>query len=292
MGVATLTGRKKYTNGIISKFYIPGTEPKGWYLGCTKEYSEKKKLSTTKKWSEEAYRNKQNKTRNTDEYRNKIKAIGVASWSNKDKKKERCQKLSEAAQRRWDAAERQKVSIKMKNKWSDETYRKNQTIAIKKGHEDIYLKHPEYKDKIAAGNTKTWSEDKINILLKQAFSKDKNGTWNTSKPEQKLYEELIAQYGIDDVEQQYDKDPRYPYRADFYIKSLDLFIELQGTWHHGKHPFNSEDPKDLEIVEKWKEKAKGNPKSQYNGAITIWTIKDVEKRKCAIKNNLNIKFIY
>ena len=29
MGVATLTGRKKYTNSIISKFYIPGTEPKG-----------------------------------------------------------------------------------------------------------------------------------------------------------------------------------------------------------------------------------------------------------------------
>lgn len=292
MGVATLTGRKKYTNGIISKFYIPGTEPKGWYLGCTKEYSEKKKLSTSKKWSEEAYRAKQNESRNTDEYRNKIKDINIAAWSNKDKKKERCQKLSEAAQKRWDEAEKQKASIRMKNKWSDETYRENQTSAIKKGHEDIYLKHPEYKDKIATGNLKAWSEDKINILLKQAFSKDKNGTWNTSKPEQKLYEELIEQYGIDDVKRQYNEDPRYPYRADFYIKSLDLFIELQRTWHHGKHPFNSEDPKDLEIVEKWKEKAEGNPKSQYNGAITIWTIKDVEKRKCAIKNNINIKFIY
>ena len=75
----------------------------------------------------------------------------------------------------------------------------------------------------------------------------------------------------------------YPYNCDFYIKSLDLYIELQGTWVHGSEPYNPENPEHIKIVEFWKSK---NTKF-YNKAIEIWTIRDVEKRKIASENNLN-----
>ena len=65
--------KKKYTNGKISKFFFPRTEPEGWVLGCTKEYSEKQQQSTIKKWKEEDYRAKQKDTRSTTTYKNKIK---------------------------------------------------------------------------------------------------------------------------------------------------------------------------------------------------------------------------
>lgn len=287
---AAITGRKKYTNDKISKFFFPGTEPEGWVLGCTKEYSEEQQQSTIKKWKEEDYRAKQKDTRGTTTYKNKIKQIAADEWLDSEKKIKHCQKLSEAATIRWTEAEKQKASERMKEKWLDENYSSNQIEALKAGHKDIYLKHPEYIEKISQGNIKAWENDKINILLKQAYSKDLNKTWNTSKPEKFLYEKLIGEYGAENVKTQYNLDPRYPFRCDFYIVSEDLFIELQGTWMHGKHPFDINNPEDIDILEKWKEKAIDHP--QYASAIEIWTHKDVMKREYALKNNLNIKFIY
>ena len=54
--------------------------------------------------------------------------------------------------------------------------------------------------------------------------------------EQKMYDFLITQF--DDVV--YDKkiDDRYPNFVDFYIPSLDLFIELNAHPAHGRLPFN------------------------------------------------------
>lgn len=72
--------------------------------------------------------------------------------------------------------------------------------------------------------------------------------------------------------------------CDFYIPSLDLFIEFQGYYTHGKHPFNSNSKDDLKLIEQYKEKYDENCQ-----AITIWTIKDPEKRRCAKEHNLNWK---
>ena len=90
------------------------------------------------------------------------------------------------------------------------------------------------------------------------------------------------------------KDSRYPFNCDFYIPSLDLFIEYQGIWMHGGHPYNPNDPKDQEIVKTWEAKSKelnfkGKPKNSYQAAIGIWTERDVLKRETARKNYLNYK---
>ena len=54
-------------------------------------------------------------------------------------------------------------------------------------------------------------------------------------------------------------------------------------WTHNDHPFDETNENDLKIVESWSQK---NSKF-YNGAIDVWTKRDVLKRNTAKKNNLN-----
>lgn len=122
------------------------------------------------------------------------------------------------------------------------------------------------------------------IQAKQYATKRKNCTFNTSSQEEYYYTKLCEKYGSDDVIRQY-KDKRYPFLCDFYIKSLDLFIELNINWTHGGHPFNSESQSDNETLLKWQEKAKTS--KYYQNAITTWTIRDVAKITIAKANKLN-----
>ena len=126
-------------------------------------------------------------------------------------------------------------------------------------------------------------------VAEKAFNtKKKNGTTNTSAIQKTLTEILIDKYGKDDVFTEY-KESRYPYHCDFYIKSLDLFIELNLYFTHGGHPFTGSQ-KDLEFLETWKAKAVGS--KFYSNAIHVWTISDPEKQECAKKNKLNYKMFY
>ena len=56
-------------------------------------------------------------------------------------------------------------------------------------------------------------------------TKKLNHSFNSSKIEERCKKELISKYGEDNVLCQY-RDNRYPFNCDFYIKSLDLFIEV------------------------------------------------------------------
>lgn len=84
------------------------------------------------------------------------------------------------------------------------------------------------------------------------------------------------------------KDSRYPYSCDFYIKSKDLFIELNLHWTHGGHPFDKNNPEDLVKLNAWKEKEN----KYYNNAIHTWTELDVNKKMCAEEHKLNYITIY
>ena len=113
----------------------------------------------------------------------------------------------------------------------------------------------------------------------------KNHSFNTSKPEEELY--LYIKEKFPSVKRQYKDKLRYPYNCDFYIPELDYFIELQGYYTHNTHPYNPNSISDHVLVERYKERY--GPKCQ---AITIWTLKDPEKRECAKRNNLNFKEIW
>lgn len=115
------------------------------------------------------------------------------------------------------------------------------------------------------------------------------GNYTSSKPENQAYEELVSKYGKDDVIRQY-RDERYPFACDFYIKSKDLFIELNAHWSHGCKPYDENDKECQDRLKVWQEKAKTS--KFYQQAIYTWTDLDVRKRKCAKDNNLNYLTIY
>ena len=102
-----------------------------------------------------------------------------------------------------------------------------------------------------------------------------------------LFKQQLLEMGLvedkDFIQQYYSKE-KYPFFCDFYLVNPDIYIEINGTWEHGGHPFMSLDT-DRETLDIWKSKIKDHPK--YETAIFRWTIRDVDKRKTAEKNNLN-----
>jgi hypothetical protein len=120
------------------------------------------------------------------------------------------------------------------------------------------------------------------ILKKIIETKCINGTFNTSQTEIKLYDLLVAKFGEHDVLRQY-KDLRYPFCCDFYIKSRDMFIELNAFWTHGGHWFNRNSPYDVEIVQAWL----SENTEFYKKAVKNWTVSDANKRQASKNNHLN-----
>lgn len=113
----------------------------------------------------------------------------------------------------------------------------------------------------------------------------RNHTFNSSSTEEELF--LYIKSRFPKVVRQYKDKNRYPYFCDFYIPELDYFIELQGYYTHGNHPFDPNSNEDLQLIEYYK-----NKYGEDCQPITIWSIKDVEKRECAKRNNLNFKEVW
>ena len=110
----------------------------------------------------------------------------------------------------------------------------------------------------------------------------KNRSFNQSKTElivgyliRQKYNGVISQY----------KSKEYPFACDFYIADISTYVEYNGTWTHGGHPFDQNCPDDQKKAEQWRSKGK----KYYDMALYVWTDLDVRKRRCALDNNL--KFI-
>ena len=116
--------------------------------------------------------------------------------------------------------------------------------------------------------------------LKAYQTKKKNRSFNTSSIEESFATWLDSQ-NISYIRQYRSED--YPFNCDFYFPDKDLYLEIQGFWSHGFHPFDSSNPDDISIVNEWKEKNT----DFYNNAIQVWTKSDPLKRETARKNNLN-----
>ena len=117
-----------------------------------------------------------------------------------------------------------------------------------------------------------------------------------SKIEKEFINYLKQNYPNDFIYQY--KSELYPFRCDFYIKSLDLYIEIQGTWQHGIHPFNENDMNDLYILNQLKNRESNAlnilklESTEYSNAINCWVNGDTKKRNIAKKNNLNYLEIF
>lgn len=129
---------------------------------------------------------------------------------------------------------------------------------------------------------------------KEYSTKKLRNSFNVSKDEESYYKYLLTKYDSDDIIRQYS-DERYSFNCDFYIKSEDLFIELNYHWTHGSHMFDDNSEHNLEILHAIREKQrldKNGKKNMYFYYEYIWTIRDVLKYKTLLENNLNFMIIY
>lgn len=121
-----------------------------------------------------------------------------------------------------------------------------------------------------------------NFKNKQHETKKKNNSFKTSKIEKELESKLRELFP--DLETQY-KSKVYSFNCDFYIPSLDLYIEYNGTWTHGGKFFDKNDLNDLKKLSQWTEKSKNS--KFYKNAIETWTVRDINKLNIALNNKLN-----
>lgn len=146
---------------------------------------------------------------------------------------------------------------------------------------------PIVKNKVITTNLQKYGVDncmKLRSFVDKSYNSRKiNGTYSSSAPEDFLYELLNESYVC---YRQYISDA-YPHECDFYIPELELYIEYNGTWTHGEHPYDE----DIDnFIDEWKEKAKMS--DYYKSAINTYTVKDPEKIHDAIINGLNYLCIY
>lgn len=116
-------------------------------------------------------------------------------------------------------------------------------------------------------------------LQKRAETAKQNRVLQKSKlcrtiSEQKLYDCLLQEF--EDLQYDVRVDDRYPFFCDFYIPSLDLFIELQAHQSHGKLPINYLNENQF-------------PDDRYRD---VFARRDVEKYETALKNNINLIRVY
>ena len=159
-------------------------------------------------------------------------------------------------------------------------------IMFKDKHDiEYYRERKVYLDLIEAYDKTTAMIEKCNESNKHNFN------IGTSKEELKILD--ILQKEFNDVVHQY-KSKKYNHKCDFYIPSLDLYIEYQGFYTHGTHPYNILNENDKQILDKLKYKADNsiNESNCYNKIITNWTINDVRKREEAKENKLNYLEIF
>lgn len=158
-----------------------------------------------------------------------------------------------------------------------------ETVKKNTGYECI-LQSPEVREKIDYNKVQE--------------TKKRNNTFNSSKGEHQLKLFLESKFGKDNVIQSYTDD-RYKnpntkrnFVCDFYIKSLDLFIEYQGSQYHHAHPFDPNNEDDINELSRLKAESEKLHKSgnkiefQVDNIIYDWTVRDPMKRKVALDNGI------
>lgn len=162
---------------------------------------------------------------------------------------------------------------------SPEIQDKFKSTMIKKYGVEYAMLSDELNKKCSDSITQAHRLGKYNITHR------KNNTFSTSS-----IEEQFASY-LDDNRVDYIRQYRglkYPFDCDFYIPRYDLYIEIQGTWLHGKHPFDPDNDEDRAVVEYWDSKQS----RYYKSAIYTWTDLDPRKRKTAKDAKLNYLEIF
>lgn len=137
--------------------------------------------------------------------------------------------------------------------------------------------NPMYVSAVREKHLSSVQSDEVN--QKRIDTKRKNDSFNTSLSEYRLGELLREKFGEADVFSNYIST-QYPYKCDYYIKSRDLYIELNAHWSHGGHWYDA--ALDERVVTDWMGKS-----AFYRNAAQTFSERDVVKREVARVNGLN-----
>lgn len=166
---------------------------------------------------------------------------------------------------------------------SEEIKQKMKENNFKKYGVEYIQQVDEVKEKVKQTFIKKYGNDYIKYFIEKGKqTKLRNKTYTTSKIELKLFEELKNLFGEEKIKYQYNSN-EYPFMCDFYLIDYNLYIEIQGNWTHGKHPFDENNLNDINLLNKWKSKTS----NYYKSAIDVWSFRDPIKRNTAKTNNLN-----
>ena len=254
---------KTYTNGKEEKRIKDGEQPpEGWWPGLS------------------------------DSHRERLKHI----WDDKELLKSREEKRKKTTQDRY-GVDNVFQSKDVLDKLHDDRHsgelakRAMNTKLLKYGdsHYNNISKHKQTK--LDRYGSETYNNPQKNFETRKL-----NGTCTTSKAEENLYLELCSKYGKENVIRQYEDDrykreDGYKFKCDFYIKSNDLFIEINYWQGHGPHPFDKDNEDDLKLLANWEDK-RNSGLTQYDSMIRAWTIIDPMKLNIAKKNHLNYLLLY
>jgi len=146
-----------------------------------------------------------------------------------------------------------------------------------------YILSDEYKENTKSTNLKKYGKetyagsnnhqsklDYKNIAKKAWITKIKNGTCSKSKPEEKLYILLINKFGENNVVRQFFILKQW---VDFYIKNIDLYIQVDGVYWHGLN-------RDIKDIKKGK--------TSQDKKIYKQILRDKKLNQYMIDNNLNL----
>ena len=237
-------------------------------------------------------------------------------WENYDELKYNsvCTKISDRCKER---SEEEKLAIYNKYKFTISNYTEEEKYIIRKRRSESHKLSNKTEEEasrisnnISEGTKKAirhLSEEKrqemrLNLLnsiknrplnkelerkQKRNESLSNHKSWNSSSSEDKCFDILKTIFSESDIIRSYS-DSRYTFNCDFYIPSKDLFIEYNGYWTHGPHPFNKDNKNDQELLAKWL--SKNLP--SYQNAVYTWTDLDVRKLSAALEYKLNYIRIY
>ena len=256
--------RKKYIQACLEKY---GKE----YFTQTQEYRDKSIQACLNKYGKEYYSQ-------TQECKDKVKCVCLEKYGKESYTQ--TQEYRDKVKLKLDATIQKIKQTKLivdssgLNSYQRGVLKGKKTCSEKYGV-DSFTKTPEYKQQVPL------------MKQKEYATKKANNSFNKSEQEDKVYKLLLTKFSEDDIERQYWSE-LYPFHCDFYIKSLDLYIEYNGHWTHGKEPFDKNNPEHIKILDVYKSK---NTKF-FRTAIRVWTDLDVRKLETFKKNKLNYKIFY
>ena len=158
-----------------------------------------------------------------------------------------------------------------------------QTLLRKYGVENI-LDSPAIQEQIRKTNLEKFGVEKP-FQSKEIQLKALTSTGGGE--ENKIYKKLSKLFP--DTERQYMSE-QYPFFCDFYIPSLNLYIEYNGFPTHNNHPYDKENVDDIKEAEELYQK--GLTSNFYMHEYETWTQNDPFKVETARKNKIKLLVFY